>query len=726
LAELIDCPEKTPAWLTKGKTYILPKSEDTENPKNYRPITCLSTTYKLLTSVLSDRTYNHLQEYGILPVQQKGCRRGSYGCKDQLLINRMIMEDCHAKKKNLSMAWIDYRKAFDSVPHSWILKSMELYGLSPAVVRFMEWSMKTWRTTLHLTHNNVVDQSAEISISRGIYQGDSFSPLLFCIALIPLSKVLDNITGGYRINDSTITHLFYMDDLKLYAKNDETLEGMISATHMFSQNIGMTFGIEKCAKVTIKRGKQLMSNNIKLSEDMTIQDLDQEANYKYLGVEEASGISHNKMKEKIRREFYRRTRKIFKSELNSRNKILAVNSLAVPVVMYSFNIINWTIGEIKRMDTKVRKFLTMNRMHHPKADVDRLYLNRSEGGRGLLQLEIAYKTATIGLSCYLKNSDEWILKCVRQHDETKKRYSITKQEQEFTKDMNIPEYVAELPDETSVKKAKRVKNIAKKELLQRLRKHWEAKPLHGQFIKRATAPNVSQQLTHQWLKRSGLKAETEGLLIAAQDQSLATKNYQMHISKTIKDDRCRMCKVKAETIDHIISGCSMIAATEYLERHNKIGRYLHWKMCISAGIQVSEKWYTHVPEPVTENNHTSILWDFSINTDRTIRANRPDIIVKDKKNKTCLLIDVAVPGDANVSIKEFEKKSKYKDLELEIQRMWKTTTSVIPIVVGALGVTTKDFEKWIHEIPGDINGAEVQKIALMGTAHILRKVLSLK
>ena len=86
---------------------------------------------------------------------------------------------------------------------------------------------------------------------------------------------------------------------------------------------------------------------------------------------------------------------------------------------------------------------------------------------------------------------------------------------------------------------------------------------------------------------------------------------------------------------------------------------------------------------------------------------------------------MAVPGDANVANKEFEKKYKYKDLELEIQKMWKVKTKVIPIVIGALGLVSKDLEKYLLEIPAEVSSKEIQKIALMGTAHILRKTLSM-
>ena len=258
-----------------------------------------------------------------------------------------------------------------------------------------------------------------------------------------------------------------------------------------------------------------------------------------------------------------------------------------------------------------------------------------------------------------------------------------------------------------------------------LKNKWKDKPLHGQFVKRMMAPNVSLHHTNNWLKSSGLKSETEGLILAAQDQSLATKNYKTNVSKTQTDDKCRLCKEKTETIDHIISGCSAIAATEYMARHNKIGVYLHWNICKSKEINVTDKWYNHQPEPVTENDKCKILWDFAINTDRTIKANRPDIIVKNKTDKKCILIDMSVPGDANITAKEFEKRYKYKDLEIEMQRMWKVETKVVPIVVGALGTITKDFEKYVKMLPDNISIEEIQKIALLGTAHILRKTLSI-
>ena len=100
--------------------------------------------------------------------------------------------------------------------------------------------------------------------------------------------------------------------------------------------------------------------------------------------------------------------------------------MAVPVVTYSFNVINWTLQELAKLDTKTRKSLTMYKMHHPKSDMDRLYLPRTEGGRGLIQLEFSYKSTTIGLDKYLQETQDTLLHFVKDHDDRKSLYAISR------------------------------------------------------------------------------------------------------------------------------------------------------------------------------------------------------------------------------------------------------------------------------------------------------------
>ena len=150
-------------------------------------------------------------------------------------------------------------------------------------------------------------------------------------------------------------------------------------------------------KLHSSKEKKTNTDGIQLENHQVIQELEPEGTYTYLGIDEGDGTEHHKMKNKIRKEYKRRIRLVMKSELNARNKISALNTLAVPVVTYTFGVIDWKLDEIKALDVMTRKQLHMNRMHAMKADVDRIYLPCQEGGRGLTNLEREYKATMIGL-----------------------------------------------------------------------------------------------------------------------------------------------------------------------------------------------------------------------------------------------------------------------------------------------------------------------------------------
>ena len=156
-------------------------------------------------------------------------------------------------------------------------------------------------------------------------------------------------------------------------------------------------------KGTFKRGRKVAVEGIPLNDNQVIQDLDQAETYKYLGMEEGEGVQYHKMKVKIRKEYKRRIKLVLKSELNARNKIAAINTLAVPVILYSYGVIDWKLDKIQAHDRMSRKQLHMNQMLAKKADVDRIYLPCQEGGRSLGNLEKEYKATMIGLKTYMIN-----------------------------------------------------------------------------------------------------------------------------------------------------------------------------------------------------------------------------------------------------------------------------------------------------------------------------------
>ena len=130
---------------------------------------------------------------------------------------------------------------------------------------------------------------------------------------------------------------------------------------------------------------------------------------------------------------------------------------------------------------------------------------------------------------------------------------------------------------------------------------------------------------------------------------------------------------------------------------------------------------------MVESENFKILWNFTVQCDRKIEARRPDIVFIDKKEREVVIIDVAILGDDRVKDKELEKLEKYQLLKDEIAKVWRMRkVIVVPVVIGALGAVSVNFKEYMRQIGGvNVRLEIIQKTALLGSAKILRKVLSL-
>ena len=222
--------------------------------------------------------------------------------------------------------------------------------------------------------------------------------------------------------------------------------------------------------------------------------------------------------------------------------------------------------------------------------------------------------------------------------------------------------------------------------------------MHGQFI-RETMVKVDKEKTWQWLSRGDLKVGTEALLCAAQEQAIRTNYMNYHIDKTSESPLCRLCGKKGESVQHITSGCEKLAQKEYKSRHENVAKKVHWDICKNNGLEHGEKWYEHAPEGAVENEEIKVLWDINIQCDNLMEARRPDLIVIDKKEQKAIIIDIAVPADERVEVKEKEKVEKYQDLKREIKRLWKLrNVEIVPVVIGALGSVSTEFDRWMGKL----------------------------
>ena len=214
---------QVPEWMTKGNTTLIQKDPSKgTTPNNYRLMTCLPMMWKILTAQIREKIYYSLTSRGLLHDEQRGCREGSRGTAELLYIDQHLLNESKTRRKNLAMAWIDYKMAYDMVPLKMAydmvpLNCLKMYKISHEVINFIEQTMKTWRVDLTAGGRSI----AETKIQRGIFLGDALSPLLFIIAMMPLNHILRKCVAGYKLSRSQekINHLMYMDDNKLFAKN---------------------------------------------------------------------------------------------------------------------------------------------------------------------------------------------------------------------------------------------------------------------------------------------------------------------------------------------------------------------------------------------------------------------------------------------------------------------------------------------------------------------------
>ena len=211
-------------WLSTVRTSLLPKNKETHIAKNYRPIACLNIMYKLYTSCLNSFISDHVYKNNIITQEQTAGKRGVWGTLEQLLINKNIMNEVRRMRRHLTTIWLDYRKAFDSIPHSWLIKSLKLAKVPDNITNAIENLTQSGYIVLHLNGNNANVASSLIKIIKGIYQSDSLSVMLFVISLSPLSHML-RMRKGYAYGKNRqyqLTHNFFVDDLKRFATNITT------------------------------------------------------------------------------------------------------------------------------------------------------------------------------------------------------------------------------------------------------------------------------------------------------------------------------------------------------------------------------------------------------------------------------------------------------------------------------------------------------------------------
>lgn len=721
---------EVPQWLVTGRTVLIPKDGCAGRPDQYRPIACLNTSYKLLTAVMSRQLTNHVMAYNLLPDEQLALRQGRRGCTDALLIDAMVGEVARSRNAGLSVAWIDFKKAYDRVPFAVITEVLRSCGVPHTFLGLLRVLMGMWSSVFEVRDGKKTVK-VNVDYHRGLLQGDALSPLIFCLCIAPVSVAIRDMKQGYRpLTGPEVTHLFFMDDLKVYCHGRKALATVLVDARRTAGAVGMELGLTKCAEAH-KTGGRI---NGELLATADFRRATGESPYTYLGVDQVILANSRGILGPLRQEYLRRVRKVWLSNLSGKNKVRAHNTWAVSLFRYYFGNLEWALRDIDALDIKTRKLLRHSKSHHLNAAVERLYLPRDAGGRGLTSLRHCFEREKVSVAKYVADSEVPRLVQVREN------WAVLRGRGRPTPMDNankiLARYAMPSIDGTECSDAQTLAKTIKARQFDGLYDRLKSKILHRENFETQTRDDYDTEMSRLWLSDGRLKSRTEGLICAMQDGVVWTRAYRKRIVKASGtfSDRCRMCHKAPETLGHLLSSCDKLTWTLYKDRHDRvlyqvlrafasashltIPNNLHWTTTGWSGIGV------------LESDDIKITIDVNNPTIQVMEERRPDLILYLKKEKRILITEIAVCWDPILPVRETQKRDKYQKLARDLCRQlegW--SAEVYPLAFGDLGSIRGLREELKNMKLLDPKGVvnlirDAQRETLCSAVRIVRNVLA--
>ena len=664
-------------WFSTGKSSLIPKPGEFTSA-NQRSITCLNTLYKWFTSCVLGPMDGHLQEYNLMEFQQRGAKLRCSGTMDNLLIDRAVTQDSRRGKRNISMAWIDVKKAYDSVDHEWLVEMMEFHRFPKWVNKVIKNLCEGWSTRVVTRTTRGNEESDLIRFKRGLPQGHALCPRLFTLCINPVAWKLA-ATEGYRLSrpvSTSITHLLYMDDLKIYAASESKLNRVLKSAKDAMEDIRLEWNQTKCSIAHVKKGGQVTNERgAIIDERSAIECLKDGELYKFLGVLEDVKQEEKQSLQCAAKIYLRRMSVIWTSPLSDYNRVVASNQFALPILAYLMWIFHWSLTDLRNLDREARKIIVSSGGKHPLSSTALLYLAREKGGRGLRSVEDEYKAIKVKSALKLYTNTDPTMQMVRAFEEraeNKGHQSLVKDAKNYAEELGLTLQLT-FPEPTcqdSKGQVSRSSKEAKAQVKEAMQlKHWgvlKSEKWQGKLLKvRMEDESLNRKGCFAWLKEwTACPTYTVASMLELYEQLLPTKVYASKKAKssTSDDVQCRLCRKCAETVPHILAGCSALAQNKYMERHNAALKVLYFELLHDLElIDEVPIWYSPVrPKPIYENSYAQAFWDVPLFAEHNeVRANRVDARVINHKLRFVVTLEMSCPWIENRSKKDEEKALKY-------------------------------------------------------------------
>ena len=177
----------------------------------------------------------------------------------------------------------------------------------------------------------------------------------------------------------------FVDDLKIYEDSAAELRSTLEVAEGFLVAVGMTLGVRKCAVAHLRAGRVRSQGGVE-TERSTINEISRGDSYRYLGIDQVFGPRSRETKDRVVKEYLRRVHLVWSSPLPAGEKVRAHNAWAIAVLRYHMAPVTWGMRELEKLDARTRALLAQEGAHSPLASIERLYLPRDGGGRGLISV----------------------------------------------------------------------------------------------------------------------------------------------------------------------------------------------------------------------------------------------------------------------------------------------------------------------------------------------------
>ncbi|TBU11464.1 reverse transcriptase [Hamiltosporidium tvaerminnensis] len=523
---------------------------------------------------------------------------------------------------------IDVKKAYDSIDHAYLTQYIENLNLPDWILKFIKVIISKWKIDISLGPEKIMSKKIE----RGILQGDSLSPLLFVLCMDPLNR---------KLNEK-YTKVTVQTDAESYSTN-----------HLFSTLSAITDEAKDFLEVNgLEINKEKSATNDKCCED-TATLLEGVSVYKYLGIiEDSRGIPTRSSFEEVQSKLISRVEKL---------------------------LLRLEPDDFSKLDDAVRAVLVKNKVHLRPGCKERLYLLRTELGRGLHSVELRSEHMLLQLLDY---------------------------EQQSSRENNNKTHLALIKGFLKVK-YRLVEEVTKKSLdeaqLAKLYNEIEKRKLHSKLYNARKNELVSVSDSSRWLKRRNIRPRNEAVNVFWG-----------------ADGMCQHCGKSGKTVDHLATRCEKMLGHDYTRRHNEVVICLHHLLLNRYKFKSSKRIRSHSVQKILDNEYAEIRVDTRIKTDVKIWNNRPDIFILDKKKNNITLIEVGITSQDSLKIVETEKLRKYDLLANELGLIYKCSVEIIPYVMTWDGIVTKYHKSHLKrlEIPMNVE-ANIQSIVLKKTVETI-------